>query len=179
MGRLLAVGIAACLEVAGCGGRTAGGQPSPDSGGESNGAGADSGSAGVDASNSSVGGSSGGGGASGGSGSGSSGGGSGNSSGSGIDSGSLFDASGELGAPPLGLAGFAFVVNNVVRSPMACPSENWEFAPFPTSADSACNWDPMHPGCPGVNSVDLVNTGKVAVAYYATNLWSGGYVPGA
>jgi hypothetical protein len=106
----------------------------------------------------------------------SSGGGSGSSSG-GIDSGSL-DATGGLGAPPLGLAGFAFVINGVARSPMACPSENWEFAPFPTSADSACNPNPNQVGCPGVTSVSLINTGKVSVAYYATNVWNGGYVPG-
>jgi hypothetical protein len=29
-----------------------------------------------------------------------------------------------------------------------------------------------------VTSVVLVNTGQVAVAYYATNSWGGGYVPG-
>ena len=103
----------------------------------------------------------------------------GGGSGSGLDAGTNGGAgAGQLQPPPLGLAGFAFVVNDAVRSPMVCASENWEFAPFPTSADSACNPDPMRPGCPGVNSVYLVNTGKVAVAYYATNIWNGHYVPG-
>jgi hypothetical protein len=105
------------------------------------------------------------------------GGGSGSSSG-GVDSGNVFDATGGLGAPPLGLAGFAFVINGVARRAMACPSENWEFAPFPTSADSACNPNFNQVGCPGVTSVSLINTGKVSVAYYATNVWNGGYVPG-
>jgi len=114
-----------------------------------------------------------------------------------IDSGATFDATGSLDAisppfdasePPLdaalgaldaapaGLAGFAFLVNHAVQSPLACPSDSWEFAPFPTSDDSNCN--PMPPACPGVASAIVVNTGQVPLVYYATNLWSGGYVPG-
>jgi hypothetical protein len=84
----------------------------------------------------------------------------------------------DLDAAPAGLAAAAYIVNGVVQSALVCPSANWEFAPFPTSADSTCSSDNEHPGCPGVTSVYLVNTSAVPVAYYATNLWYPGERPG-
>ena len=90
--------------------------------------------------------------------------------------GATFDAAGLQPGQP-----FAFVVNDVVQSPMTCTSDNWEFPPYPTlpaGQDSGCSWDHDHPGCGGVTSAKLVNTGTVPLAYYARTLWSGGYVPG-
>ncbi len=85
---------------------------------------------------------------------------------------------GALPVPPAGVAGFAFVINGVVQHPLSCVSENWQFPPFPPGSNAVCNPNPGQAGCPGVTSVVIVNTGQVAVAYYATNLWGGGYVPG-
>jgi len=85
--------------------------------------------------------------------------------------------SGGTDAAPTGLAGFAFIVNDVVQHPMTCVSEHWEFPPFP--AGTSCDPSPNGPpGCSGVLKAYLVNTGHVPVAYYATNAWSSGYVPG-
>ncbi len=95
------------------------------------------------------------------------------------DAGGAVDSSTtDSGATASGLAGFAFIVNDVVQQPMACVGEDWEFPPFPVG--TSCNPDPEGPPqCSGVSSVSLVNTGQTSLAYYATNLWSGGYVPGA
>jgi hypothetical protein len=83
-----------------------------------------------------------------------------------------------LDAAPSGLAGFAFVVNDVVQEPMACPGVDWEFEPYPGTGDDGgmCTG-----GCayPGIESVVLVNTGALDMPYIAGPLWSGpGYVPG-
>jgi hypothetical protein len=87
-----------------------------------------------------------------------------------------------------GLAGFAFVINDVVQVPMTCPSDNWEFPPTvgtfrqggSVSAPASCPMMPPEmPPCPGVTSARLVNTGQVPVAYIAAAWWSAtGYVPG-
>jgi hypothetical protein len=102
--------------------------------------------------------------------------------GNGGEAGQVYDASTTIVAAPPGLAGFAFIINGVVQSPMACPSDNWEFAPPPTSPgqDAApypglCAYSPP---CPGL-TVILVNTGQVPMAYIARTDWSGpGYRPG-
>jgi hypothetical protein len=86
---------------------------------------------------------------------------------------------------PMGLAGFAFVVNGVEQTPLSCPAESWEYpvpppqasqgAPVPDGApqgiDTICNGS--MPPCPGL-SVFLVNTGQFPVAYTAQTLWSVG-----
>lgn len=78
---------------------------------------------------------------------------------------------------PQGLAGFAFVVNGVVQTPLNCPSDNWEFAPPPNSTCGVTTSPPF--ACPGITSVVLANTGQVPMAYLAAALWSGqGHVPG-
>jgi hypothetical protein len=75
-----------------------------------------------------------------------------------------------------GLAGFGFLVNDVVQRPMACPSDNWEFSAS-TTPSSSCGIPP--PCDAGVNDVYLVNTGQSPLAYIAAGLWNGtGYVPG-
>jgi hypothetical protein len=61
------------------------------------------------------------------------------------------------------LESFAFIVNGVKQTPLACPSEAWEYAPVnPTS------------------SVVIENMGPVPIAYTARPLWTygGGYIPG-
>jgi hypothetical protein len=88
---------------------------------------------------------------------------------------------------PAGFAGFAFALNGVVQKPMACPSDNWEFVPFPAVppldagyqfyGDDNCSI--TVPMCRGVSSVILVNTAQVPMAYIASAFWSGtGWVPG-
>jgi hypothetical protein len=61
---------------------------------------------------------------------------------------------------------------------MTCPTDNWEFAPFPAGTAATCMPSSNDSGCPEVTTVYLANTGQVPIAYYATNLWSGNYVPG-
>jgi hypothetical protein len=80
-----------------------------------------------------------------------------------------------LDAAPAGQAGFAFIVNDVVRRPMTCLSENWEFAPYPSESVGTCM-----PRCFGVESVLIVNTSAHPMPYVATSAWNivGGYVPG-
>jgi hypothetical protein len=89
-----------------------------------------------------------------------------------------FDFDSTTPVPP-GLAGFAFVVNDVVQRPMACPSDNWEYSANSTPS-TLCNIAGTPPCVVGVQSVYLVNTGQVPVAYIAAGWWSGsgGYVPG-
>lgn len=75
-----------------------------------------------------------------------------------------------------GLAGFGFVVNDVVQHPMACPSDNWEFSAS-TTPSANCGFPP--PCGADVTSVYLVNTGQFPVAYIAAAEWNyGAYVPG-
>ncbi len=92
-------------------------------------------------------------------------------------------------AAPPGLAGFAFVIKSVVQEPETCPSEDWEFAPFPGGVSFAANASEyamyascgpeLPPACTGVTSVLLANTGQLPMPYIAAALWSGsGYVPG-
>lgn len=69
-----------------------------------------------------------------------------------------------LDAAPAGQGGFAFIVNDVVQSPMVCAGPDWEFAPYAGS---------------DIESVVLANTGSLDMAYIAGPLWeSPGYVPG-
>jgi hypothetical protein len=80
-----------------------------------------------------------------------------------------------LDAAPAGVAGFAFIVNDVVQHPMACPGADWEFLPYPGTDGSGAGCIP----CPGIQSVVLVNTGSLDMAYIAGPWWSGqNYVPG-
>jgi hypothetical protein len=67
-----------------------------------------------------------------------------------------------IAAPP-GLAGFAFIVNDVVQHPLACAGVDWEFPPYPgTSTSGAVGCMPDDGGlCPGIESVVLVNTGAL------------------
>jgi hypothetical protein len=116
---------------------------------------------------------------------------SGGSSSSGSSSGSgPTDASVAFDAPlaTVGLAGFAFVVNRVVQTPLRCSAESWEYPPpvgatgqaipsdsgFPGD-DTVCNGGA--PPCPGL-TVFLVNTGQFPVAYTAQSQWSGWNPPG-
>jgi hypothetical protein len=90
---------------------------------------------------------------------------------------SLDAALASLDASPTGLAGFAFIVNDVVQHPMPCPSEDWEFPVYP---EGSGNCGPPPKGCPGVKSVLVVNTGALPMPYIVTSSWNaiGGYVPG-
>ena len=86
-----------------------------------------------------------------------------------------------LDAAPPGLAGFAIIVNDVVQHPMACAGADWEFAPYPQAGDvggcadsciGADGWGPVATGsCPGLESVLLVNTGTLDMAYIAAPCW--------
>ena len=78
---------------------------------------------------------------------------------------------------PAGLAGFAFVVNGIVQTPLACAAESWEYPPPAPQAASddaglygntVCNGGV--PPCPGMG-VFLVNTGQFPVAYTAQTTW--------
>jgi hypothetical protein len=90
----------------------------------------------------------------------------------------------DVAPPPPGVAGFAFVVNDVAQTPMSCPSEDWEFSPPPgMGGRTVCAAEPVDgaAGCPGVYSAVLANTGQVPVAYLAASYWnlpSSGYRPG-
>jgi hypothetical protein len=86
-------------------------------------------------------------------------------------------------AAPAGLAGFSFVVNGVVQHPLACPSANWEFDPnavMPPDEGGIEYLCGAPETCPGVNSVVIVNTGQLSMAYVAQSTWSlpGHYEPG-
>jgi hypothetical protein len=85
-----------------------------------------------------------------------------------------------LDAAPAGLAGFAFIVNDVVQHPMACAGVDWEFAPYPGTGAGGCSPGLCTGGgCPGIKSVVLVNTGAVDMAYIAGPCWStANYSPG-
>jgi hypothetical protein len=84
--------------------------------------------------------------------------------------------------PPAGLAGFAFVVDGVLQTPLTCPSENWEFNVVDAQGNHPC--DPngvcaVSDGAPGgFSSVVIVNTGQVPIAYTARGEWSIPYPPG-
>jgi hypothetical protein len=98
----------------------------------------------------------------------------GSSSGSGSGSGSVGfsdDAAIDVAPPPAGLAGFAFLIDGVVQTPLACPNANWEFAAPQQGNESAP---------PIVGSALIVNTGAVPLAYTAQTYWTfpGHYVPG-
>ena len=99
----------------------------------------------------------------------------------------MLDASFDVTPPPTGRAGFAFVVNGVVLTPLTCPAYNWEFPPpagFQQMTGSppyaVCN--AMYPPCPGIFSALIINTGQVPLAYTAEPQWQvsggGGYPPG-
>ena len=101
------------------------------------------------------------------------------------------DASFEYDGPPApaGLAGFAFVVNGVVQTPLTCSAESWEYPPpvgptgqpivVPSDSgfglDTICNGGT--PPCPGLR-VLLVNTSQFPVAYTAQALIGGWEPPG-
>jgi hypothetical protein len=94
------------------------------------------------------------------------------------------DASFDVASPPMGQAGFAWIIDGVVQTPLSCPAYNWEFPPppsFPSSGtgDAVCN--ATTPPCPGISSVLLLNTGAVPLAYTIQPLWmvgGSGYPPG-
>jgi hypothetical protein len=119
---------------------------------------------------------------------------SGSGSGGSSEAGSVTDASlppvdaalppldaalGSLDAAPAGLAGFAFIVNDVVQHPMSCPGADWEFAPYPGTSDGNSGCMPQGGGtCPGIESVVLANTGALDMAYIAGPFWNSPEVPG-
>lgn len=89
-------------------------------------------------------------------------------------------ALGSLDAAPAGLAGFAFIVNDVVQSPMNCPGTDWEYPPYPGTVVNNNGCMPPNGGvCPGIESVIIVNTSAIDMAYIAGPWWSGpDYAPG-
>jgi hypothetical protein len=94
-----------------------------------------------------------------------------------IDAWAAFD----LAPAPLGLAGFAFVVNGAAQTPMACPHNNWDFAPLPGQGACVSSSVGVMPPCGGIQSVLLVNTGSLPLAYTAQAMWDvgvDGYPPG-
>jgi hypothetical protein len=85
-----------------------------------------------------------------------------------------------LDAAPPGLAGFAFIVNDVVQHPLTCSSEDWEFSPQP-GGGSGCGLACMGGcTCPGIKSVIVANTGALDMAYVAAPSWDvpSDYAPG-
>jgi len=84
-------------------------------------------------------------------------------------------------AAPTGLAGFAFIVNNVVQQPLSCAGVNWEFPPYAgstTSVTPGC-MPPDGGLCPCIWSVIIVNTGALDMPYIAAPWWyNESYVPG-
>jgi hypothetical protein len=91
-----------------------------------------------------------------------------------IADGLVEDASFDAPAAAAGLAGFAFVVNDVVLTPMACPDVAWEYA-LPAGETSS---PPDNPPTKGVNNAYIVNTGTLPLAYVAQSLWSPNQQPG-
>jgi hypothetical protein len=91
-----------------------------------------------------------------------------------IADGLVEDASFDAPAAAAGLAGFAFVVNDVVLTPMACAHAAWQY-PLASGETSS---PPDHPPTKGVKSAYIVNTGTLPLAYVAQSLWSAGQQPG-
>jgi hypothetical protein len=87
-----------------------------------------------------------------------------------IADGTVQDATFELPPAPRGLAGFTFVVNGAVQTPLMCPSDNWEF-PTPSGQGTLSG---QYPPIPGINSVVIVNTGTLPMPYLAQSLWNPG-----
>jgi hypothetical protein len=89
------------------------------------------------------------------------------------------DARADVAVPtaPNGLAGFSFVINDVIQTPLACPHDNWQYAlPDPVPAGPACTTDNDFGGgfgdpnmvyCYSITSEIIANTGKVPLAYTA------------
>ena len=71
---------------------------------------------------------------------------------------------------PAGLAGFAFVVNGVVQTPLPCDAESWEYPPPAPQASQGTVCEGGVAPCAGM-SVYLVNTGQYPVAYTAQTAW--------
>jgi hypothetical protein len=170
------------LAAASCGGAVAAQSATVDAGPDGDGAGG--GASGEDAASSSSGGSSGssGGGSNGGSSSGGSSGGgsemdaSGDSSGvtppvwdAALADGSVTDATFDVSPSPAGLAGFAFVVDGEVQTPLGCAAADWEFPPVAGQTDCS-----KEPPCPGIESAYVVNTGTLPMAYVAQSYWNPG-----
>jgi hypothetical protein len=86
------------------------------------------------------------------------------------------DATFDVAPSPVGLAGFAFIVNGAPLAPMQCPDAKWEF-PWPSGEASGNRYPPT----PGIHSVVIVNTGTLPMPYLAQSVWNpgGGHaVPG-
>jgi hypothetical protein len=84
-------------------------------------------------------------------------------------------SSSSSGNAPTGLAGFAFVVNGVVQTPMKCVGSHWEFPWVPGEAVPAGE---QYPPLAGIHSVVIVNTGTLPMPYLAQSYWNGNAVPG-
>jgi hypothetical protein len=89
--------------------------------------------------------------------------------------GAITDAPIDVPPAPVGQAGFAFIVNGAVQTPLACPATNWEFPPV--SGQTTCANEPP---CPGIQSAYIVNTGALPMPYIAQSYWTaqGIYSPG-
>ena len=76
-------------------------------------------------------------------------------------------------------AGATVIVNDVVQHPLACAGVNWEFPPYPGTSSGGCadscsgvgGWGPVEAGSCGLESVLLVNTGALDMAYIAAPCW--------
>jgi hypothetical protein len=87
---------------------------------------------------------------------------------------SIFPVDVDVPPPPTGESGFAFIVNGVVQTPLACPSNNWEFVPVDGAGQPLCD---AGSSC-AIRSVILKNTGPVPMPYTAQPQWSTGFIPG-
>jgi hypothetical protein len=92
-----------------------------------------------------------------------------------IADGTVGDATFDVSPAAPGLAGFGFVVNGVVLTPMSCPADHWEF-PLPAGEGQP----QPNPPIPGVSSAFIVNTGATPLAYVAGAAWvvPSHYAPG-
>lgn len=89
--------------------------------------------------------------------------------------GAITDATIDVTPAPPGLAGFAFVVNGAVQTPLSCAATDWEF-PLVSGQTTCAN----EPPCPGIQSATIVNTGALPMPYIAQSYWQapGIYSPG-
>jgi hypothetical protein len=90
------------------------------------------------------------------------------------DASTIFPIDVDVPPPPAGESGFALIVNGVVQTPLACPSNNWEFVPMDAAGHPLC---PSGASC-AITSVILKNTGAVPMPFTAQPTWSSGYIPG-
>jgi hypothetical protein len=82
--------------------------------------------------------------------------------------GTVQDATFDVTPAPAGLAGFAFIVNGVVQTPMSCTGAHWEYPWVAGEEMPASGYPPV----PGITSVVIVNTSAAPMPYLAQSYWN-------